>query len=131
MNWQSAQVGPSKLGVCEIWLGNPNPFQRFIPTAASKKYPVLVPKQKAWRSPTLSLFLLERGPIKCKRHCFCLKFSNLSGPQTKKLQGGPRHQLYKWGSYDPYKLDCNPSYPFIRPFIGVITPFVYIYICIA
>ncbi len=29
---------------------------------------------------------------------------------------------YKW-SYSPFQKGCNPSYPFIRLFIGVISPF--------
>ena len=47
----------------------------------------------------------------------------LTVPQKKSpVQGGPLLYSYKW-SYNPYKYGYNLSYPFLRPVIGVITPF--------
>ena len=43
-------------------------------------------------------------------------------PYYKWVQGGPLPS-YKW-SYKSIYRGYNPSYPFIRPFIGVITPFI-------
>ena len=39
------------------------------------------------------------------------------------IQGGPKNQL-QVGAHNSMYSGCNPSYPFIRPCIGVITPFI-------
>ena len=40
------------------------------------------------------------------------------------LQGGPLPVISRVVSYNSIYRGYNPSYPFIRPFVGVITPFI-------
>ena len=49
----------------------------------------------------------------------CLHFTVKNPP---KVQGGPPTR-YNLG-YNSYNQGYNPSYPIMKPFIGVITPFI-------